>query len=65
MDPDDVEVEGLLTGKPCPMIKASIFSYFTWQWMQSFITAGNKKRLEVINFISALKLVYTKNSNHP
>jgi hypothetical protein len=51
------EIRGMLTGKPCPMTTASLFSYFTWQWMQPFITAGNKKPLEVQHFTSPFKLV--------
>ncbi|KAG0612580.1 hypothetical protein M758_6G039100 [Ceratodon purpureus] len=50
MDKEEAEtgsgIEGMMTGKPCPMMKASIFSILTWQWMQSFITAGNRKPLE-------------------
>lgn len=36
-----------VTGGPSPLLKASLFSFLTWQWVQPLITAGQKKPLEV------------------
>lgn len=46
MDSQDAQPDRMSTGKPCPMAKANIFSFITWQWVQPLITAGNRKPLE-------------------
>lgn len=40
-------IPNMTTGRPCPMMQASLLSYLTWQWMQPVITTGNSKILEV------------------
>ena len=52
MDSQDAEPDRMSTGKPCPMAKANIFSFITWQWVQPLITAGNKKPLEVSSYLN-------------
>jgi hypothetical protein len=44
---EDGEQGRVVTGGPSPMLKASLFSFLTWQWVQSLITTGQKKPLEV------------------
>jgi hypothetical protein len=52
----DAEPDRMSTGKPCPMAKANIFSFITWQWVQPLITAGNKKPLEVSSCLKPLSV---------
>lgn len=45
---EEEDEKKMSTGKPCPMTKANVFSFLTWQWVQPLITTGNKKTLEVL-----------------
>lgn len=44
---EDGEQGRVVTGGPSPVLKASLFSLLTWQWVQPLITTGQKKPLEV------------------
>lgn len=44
---EDGEQGRVVTGGPSPLLKASLFSFLTWQWVQPLITTGQKKPLEV------------------